>query len=306
MRPFSPASLSRIEQVMGFIHDHLDQPLSVASLAALGGWSRWQFNRVFTAHTGLSVGQYVRELRLSQAAEMLLTTSWRQLDIALACGFESDVSLSRSFSQFFGCSPRQYRQRGIRSGLRTPIPVTPLPLPPAELNPRMLQIRVESRPAFDVLGVCGEVSGIFAPQPDFATKVPGLWRQLASRQSLPEQGTRFGVLDIARCSEQQHRFPYWACVEADDASAGSGLRRLTVPAQEYAVIPFQGPLEALEKTLGWFLGHWLPVSGYLGCYGYDLEVYPPGFDAQQSTVAMEYWVPVRVDRPAERRYAPNG
>ena len=97
MVPDTQTPQSRIEQVLRFIHSHLDQPLTVASLATLGGWSRWQFQRVFAAHTGSSVAHYIRELRLSKAAERLLCTPERQLDIALACGFESDISFSRSF-----------------------------------------------------------------------------------------------------------------------------------------------------------------------------------------------------------------
>ncbi len=105
--------LSRIEQVLNHIHGNLDKPLAVASLAKIGGWSRWQFNRVFSFETGQSVGQYVRGLRLSLAAEMLLLTDQRIIDIGLACGFGSDISFSRSFKQHFGCPPAQYRRRGL-------------------------------------------------------------------------------------------------------------------------------------------------------------------------------------------------
>lgn len=288
--------LSRIERVLDHIHRNLDQPLSVQALAALGGWSRWQFQRVFAAHTGLSVAQYVRELRLSRAAEALLSGTQRQLDIALACGFDSEISFSRSFRQMFGCSPGQYRKRGQRSGLRTPIHSRDLPLPPEELNPRMLQIRVETRPAFDVVGVCGQVSGLFADQPDFATKVPALWQQLLAKVERPSDRPLIGVMDICEAADSGASFPYWATVEADGLEPPPHLPRLTVPAQEYAVIPFQGPLPALEKTLEWFIHYWLPSSGYRGRYGFDLEVYHPEFTMDQSTTRMEYWVPVEPER----------
>lgn len=284
--------LSRIERVLTYIHDHLDTPLSVASLARHGGWSRWQFQRVFAAHTGLSVAQYVRELRLSRAAEELLTSSQRQLDIALACGFDSEISFSRSFRQMFGCTPRSYRQRGQRTGLKTPIFTGDLPLPPAELNPRMLQIRVESKLAFEVVGVPGQICGLFSTQPDFATKVPALWQALFERVNRSAQVPLIGVLDICHGVEDGSRFSYWAAVEADVVGDIPGLQRLRVPAQEYAVIPFQGPIRALEKTLDWFIHHWLPHSGYRGRYGYDLEVYQPDFNLDTDHVCMEYWVPV--------------
>lgn len=296
MVPDTRTPQSRIEQVLRFIHSHLDQPLTVASLATLGGWSRWQFQRVFAAHTGSSVAHYIRELRLSRAAEQLLCTRLRQLDIALACGFESDISFSRSFRQYFGCSPGQYRKRGLRCHLSAPIPVDPLPSPPPDRNPYRTRIRVESRPAFDVIGMSCRIHGIYAPKPDYAKRIPDLWRRLGTRHALPEHAPRMGVMDVSGATGD-HSFPYWACLEATAWKDHPNLPRLTVPAQEYAVVPFQGRASDIEQTLSWFLNEWLPASGYQGCYGFDLEVYPAHTSLQSADhdITVEYWVPIRPD-----------
>ena len=301
MVPDTQTPQSRIGQVLQFIHSHLDQPLTVASLATLGGWSRWQFQRVFAAHTGCSVAHYIRELRLSKAAERLLCTQDRQLDIALACGFESDISFSRSFRQYFGCAPGQYRKRGRRCHLRAPIPVEPLPTLPPHPNPYRTRIRVESRPAFDVVGMSCQIHGIYSPTPDFAQRVPDPWRRLGTHHTLPEDVNRLGVMDVSG-DAGDHCFPYWACVEASEWRGHPDLARLTVPAQEYAVIPIRGPVTALERTLSWFLSDWLPASGYQGCYGFDLEVYPAQSGARTTDeIAVEYWVPIR---PADSKTPP--
>lgn len=293
----------RIALVLRHIHSNLDTSLSVETLAELAGWSRWQFQRVFNAHTGLSVAQYVRELRLSRAAEALLNTSCRQLDIALACGFCSEISFSRSFRQMFGCSPRAYRQRGQLIGLRTPIPTGDVPSPPPELDHRMLQIRLESRPAFSVVGLCDQIQGLFSDCPDFAIRVPRLWQAFHRQIGPGMEGPSIGVLGVTESTDNGCSFPYWAAFESDGNHSNTDFHRLHVPAQTYAIIPFQGPLLALEKTLDWFIHHWLPASGYRGCYGYDLEVYPPGFKSSDPHARMEYWVPVEPD-PA-RRAAPE-
>ena len=294
MVPDTQTPQSRIGQVLRFIHGHLDQPMTVASLATLGGWSRWQFQRVFAAHTGSSVAQYIRELRLSKAAEQLLGTDDRQIDIALACGFESDISFSRSFRQHFGCSPGQYRKRGLRCHLRAPIPVDPLPAPPLDSHAYRTRIGVESRPAFEVIGLSCQIHGIYSPTPDFARRIPDLWQRLGARYRLPENAARLGVMDVSG-DAGDHCFPYWAGLETTAWNNPPQLPRLVVPAQEYAVIPFQGPLTALEPTLAWFLNDWLPASGYQGCYGFDLEIYPAGTGLQSAAreLTVEYWVPIR-------------
>lgn len=293
----SDQRLTRIERVLSYIHCHLDDALSVENLAAQSCWSRWQFQRVFTAATGFTVAQYIRQLRLSRAAEMLISTPQRQLDIALSCGFETEISFSRSFRQMFGCAPGTYRQRGKRSGMLASINLQDAPrLPPAMHKP-MLSIRVENRPAFDTVGISAPVSGLFADSPDFATSVPALWGELLGRARAAQLDssslTLLGVLDLTHAEANQGRFPYWACLEPGVSGIADGFRVLQVPAQEYAVIPHHGPLERLQNVLEWFIRHWLPESGYRGVNGFDLEIYDQRFRAGHVESYMEYWVPIK-------------
>ncbi|WP_232819295.1 helix-turn-helix domain-containing protein [Saccharospirillum mangrovi] len=287
----------RLRAILAYIHRHLETPLNVESLAQQAGWSRWQFQRVFGAQTGLSVAQYVRELRLSRAAEALLTSTRRQLDIALECGFDSEISFNRAFKQVFGCTPGDYRRRGERNGLKTPIRLGEVPLPPEELNPRLLQIRVETRAEMHLVGLCDSIDGLFSPQPNFADRVPALWHRFMATLPLSEcTGPLYGVLEVHRSTNNGHSFPYWAATQYQGESAlPEGVEPLTVPAQQYAAIPFHGPIQALDKTLAWFLQHWLPGSGYRALYGVDLEVYQPELNLNRDDTAMEYWVPIEPD-----------
>ena len=56
----SDTAFDRIERVLIYIHEHLDQALTVESLAEKNCWSRWQFQRVFNSYTGQNVAQYIR------------------------------------------------------------------------------------------------------------------------------------------------------------------------------------------------------------------------------------------------------
>jgi len=298
------AQLGRIEQVLRHIHLNLDKPLAVASLARIGGWSRWQFNRVFSEQTGQSVGQYVRELRLSLAAEMLLFTEQRIIDIGLACGFSSDISFTRSFKQHFGCPPAQYRRRGLPCLLTTPLCLDPAMLPDATLRARVPAIRLDSKPAFGVTGRSDRIRGLFSSSPDFGTKVPALWASLTESEGLPADQPRFGVLDLSRGPRSEFR--YLAGVQADSRPANMDTEILYVPAQNYVVISFHGPIQSLSEILKWFFRAWLPHAGCNADYGYDLEVYPPDFDASAPEESMEYWIPVTLNEPLIARHAPIG
>ncbi|KKD00485.1 AraC family transcriptional regulator [Photobacterium halotolerans] len=290
-----PHHFTRIQRVLDYIHTHLDQPLSVVELAEQSCWSRWQLQRVFNNETGLTLAQYVRELKLSRAAEQLLSGNNRILDIALACGFNSEISFIRAFRQMFGCSPGSYKKRGLLTGLRTPLQSTrPVTLAP-EISQRLLQIRLERRPAFQLCGVSGQIHGLFADHPDYTETVPAIWQQFHQQFTGTDTQSQIGVIDTQ--SQPGDELTYWAGIPVEqmaetDPLIAAHAQRLTVPEQLYAVIPYSGPIHQLDKVLHWFIAAWLPESGYQGIDGYELEIYPPQFDVSNPAHSMAYWLPV--------------
>ena len=289
--------LTRIERALSYIHCHLDDPLSVQLLAAQSCWSRWQFQRVFTAATGFTVAQYIRELRLSHAAELLISTQKRQLDIALSCGFDSEISFSRSFRHMFGCAPGAYRRRGQRTRMLAAINLQEMPRLPSAMHKSMLSIRVEHQEAITVSGISAPIKGLFSQTPDFTTSVPDVWKRLMrtiqDHALEPAPSNLIGVLDLTQTDNSQESFPYWACFQTDLSPSCVGLKTLTIPAQDYAVIPHHGDISSLQKVLECFIVHWLPESGYCGVNGFDLEMYDRRFRPGSADCYMEYWVPVK-------------
>ncbi|MFM4720292.1 AraC family transcriptional regulator [Aeromonas bivalvium] len=286
-----PAHFTRIERVLNHIHQHLDAPLSVSELAELSCWSRWQLQRVFHNETGLTVAAYVRELKLSQAAAALLDGRERVLDLALRHGYDAEASFSRAFKQQFGCSPLAYRKRGLRIGLRLPIQQ----IAARSGEGRWLQVRVETRPAFHLMGGSGTIHGLFADAPDFQHRVPAIWQGV---QALPgwaafSDRPLLGVSDLSASQGESQGFPYWAGIEQGEGiPALPGAQILAVPSQTYGVIRHQGPIGELPRTLSWFIEHWLPQSGYRGLDGLELEAYPPGYRATAADACMHYWLPI--------------
>ncbi len=294
--------LDRIEKVLKYIDANLDQPLTVEALADESSWSRWQFQRVFSHATGLSVAQYVRELRLSRAAEMLITSTKRHLDIALCCGFESEISFSRAFKQMFECTPGEYRRRNLYVGVRTPLKVTDYKKYSGVLDPRLMNIRLENRPSFSIAGVCGEINGILSDKPNFAQKVPELWDQFGEKlkNNSMSEISPVGVIDTRKAGTKEQGLPYWASTVISTSAPTSTLQQLCIPTQEYAVIPHRGPIVNLHKTLEWVVHCWLPDSGYQGANGFELEVYELGYDPTSEEAYMEYWLSIQRYNPISK------
>jgi AraC family transcriptional regulator len=84
--------------------------LSLQALANESGYSRVHFVRMFKAATGSSPHNYLLNLKLERARELLRNPSMSLIDIALDCGFSSHSHMSRLFHKIVGVTPTAYRR----------------------------------------------------------------------------------------------------------------------------------------------------------------------------------------------------
>jgi AraC family transcriptional regulator len=91
-----------------------DSDLSLQVLANESGYSRVHFVRMFRAATGYSPHNYLLNLKLERARELLKNPSIPLIDVALDCGFSSHSHMSRLFHRSVGVTPSAYR-RSLRS-----------------------------------------------------------------------------------------------------------------------------------------------------------------------------------------------
>lgn len=99
-----------IDRVLDYCRANMGMGLEVKKLASLSGYSRWHFSREFKRVLGVSVPQYVTELRLEQALELLQTTRLSVKEIAERCGFDNVSYFIKLFSGRFHSTPGELRR----------------------------------------------------------------------------------------------------------------------------------------------------------------------------------------------------
>ena len=109
----------RIQVVVDYLTPHLNEPFTIQSLSEMAQVSQTSFRRLFKAHTGKSPSDYIRELRMTSAARMLLTSDREIAEIGYQVGFSDANYFSRTFRQVFGVSPHQYRRISRGQAVRT-------------------------------------------------------------------------------------------------------------------------------------------------------------------------------------------
>lgn len=102
--------LKDLQKALLYIEENLTGDLSNERIARTVHFSDGYFQKLFNLTLGLSVGEYVRNRRLSQAAEELTSSNVRILDVALRYGYESAESFSKAFTRFHGTPPSAARE----------------------------------------------------------------------------------------------------------------------------------------------------------------------------------------------------
>ena len=105
----------RIEQVCAILARDLENPPTLEMLAAEVGCGAFHLSRTFSQHVGQTVPQYLRQLRLERAAQLLREGRCNVTEAAMAVGYSSLSHFSKAFWEAFGCCPGLYGNPKLRA-----------------------------------------------------------------------------------------------------------------------------------------------------------------------------------------------
>ncbi len=240
---------ARLLRVLAYIHDHLNEDLSLDVLAEVACMSRFHWHRVFRAMTGETLADAVRRIRLLKAANALVQETGSIAEIAERHGYPNLASFSRAFSAALGAPPGEFRERGVQlandlrrhAGADAMYPVTIKHLPPCRAAGVLhLGDYAELSRAFQKLGAILAARNLFAQ----AQGLFALYHDAPG--SKPDADLRAHV----------------AIIIADGFPAGiEGLEYFDLAGGRHAIMEHTGAYATLGTAYEWLYGKWLPQSG---------------------------------------------
>ena len=98
----------RVQRVIVLLKENLAETPNLEEIGRRVGCSHYHLSRIFTQEVGKTIFQYLRELRMERAAELLRSSHLNVTQVALEVGYNSPSHFSAAFHEAFGCCPGLY------------------------------------------------------------------------------------------------------------------------------------------------------------------------------------------------------
>lgn len=99
-----------VRKCIDYIYEHLQEALTVNSLAAYCGLNPSYLSKLFSAETGIHLKRFILEAKTDTAQNFLKYTDLSYLDISIALGFSSQSSFIHTFRKITGTTPKKFRE----------------------------------------------------------------------------------------------------------------------------------------------------------------------------------------------------
>jgi len=93
-----------------YIHDHIDERLTVSELSKQFGYSKWYLCDLFKRFTGKTLIEYIRNYRM-QLAMLDILEGKKIVDVANEYGYETQNGFNKAFLKEYGCLPREFKNK---------------------------------------------------------------------------------------------------------------------------------------------------------------------------------------------------
>ena len=264
-----------LQNAIEYIENNLCDELEISKIAARAYLSSFYFQKVFNATCGMTIGEYIRNRRLSRAAEELSSSSVKVIDVALKYGYDSPDSFSRAFAKFHGITPSAAKERGAHLKSFAPLVI--------DLDLKggiVMDYKIVEKASFTVVGKCRKFNAETSYQ-----EIPKFWEEHYATGGGEIIKGMFGVCLDGDGKELEYLIAdlYFPCYDLP-----KDCETRTFEGGTWAVFPYHGECpEALQSVNTKIWTEWLPNSiEYELAGNYNLEFYASETDG-------EIWVPVK-------------
>lgn len=287
--------LKKLSAAIDYIENNLDGDISYDEAAKIACCSTFYFQRIFSYVAGVSLSEYIRRRRMTQAAFDLQRTGAKVIDIALKYGYSSPTSFNRAFRNVHNIPPAAARITGntfnAYPAIHFSVQVT---------GENAMTYRITQKHSMRMVGVRIPLA---KDMEENYRIIPEFWKSVLKNNlfskicSLANQYPK-GVSGVSVCENHRNIFYYIAV--ATNKPVPPDMFEFEIPAATWAVFENIGYFkENVQNIFKKFYTEWLPFSGYEYAGLPDIEVYPICKETPVSGHS-EVWIAIKKDKEEEK------
>jgi AraC family transcriptional regulator len=243
--------IRRINRVVEYINNHLTEEMDLKMLAEISGFSEYHFHRIFKAFEHETLSSYITRMRVETAARLIRYSDLTIETVAYNVGYEIPSSLSKSFKQFYGITPTEYRTNKNIFIMKN-----------EELHPefklkapKILELKDKTAIYVRLMGAYDEL--------DFSGTYTKLWGFIKEHK-LYSAGIEVICIyyDDPKVTESSRLRTDVCLVIQKPAKPQGEVDVKVIPGGKYAVFSYQGPYNKLGMVYDTIFSEWLPSGGY--------------------------------------------
>lgn len=283
--------LRQLNLAMRYIEANLAGDIDFQKVSQLAGCSEYHFRRMFSFLSGMSLSEYIRRRRLSQAALELRHSSVRVIDLAVKYGYDSPDSFSRAFQGLHGLTPTEARLEG--AALKA---VPPMTFQLTIQGGNEMDYRIVEKEAFYIVGLKKRVSLLYhGVNPEIAAMWASLTEEdikaLKALSNVEPHGLVSASVNFTEGRAEGTELDHYIGVAASEPHAEK-WQVLAVPASTWGVFTARGKFpDALQSVWARIYSEWFAVSGYEISDGPEM-LWNESKDTSLPDFHSEIWIPI--------------
>lgn len=278
--------IKNLNRAVDYIESNIAEKLDYDLIAKEAHSSKFHFQRVFSILTGKSLGEYIKERRLSLAAVDIKNNKEKVIDIALKYGYQDPGAFTKAFKRFHGVTPTQ----GLKAGIIFK-DVPPLSFSINVKSEKKFNYRIEKKELFKIIGTSTEIG--LGGSTNYKT-APEFWHEKSKDGTIYEVTMKSGSMGIiGACYNfdmEAGKLNYMVAVEGDETSAKLS-ELLEIPSLTWAIFPGKGVGKDYKLVWDYVFNEWFPTTNYNLADAPELEVYLK-YDYRTHETEFEIWIPI--------------
>ena len=281
-----------LNYIIDYIDEHLKDNISLEKISEYAGVSDYHFRKIFFYISGMTLNEYIKNRKLSEANKDLLSGD-KVTDVALEYGYESIDGFTRAFKKWSGFLPSEVMKKGISKVFPKFTFIISIKGGVA------MECRMEEKTAFYFVGVSRRIPIQFEGVNNEIVKLAmsitdAQKKEMHALQNMqPAEIVNVSYEADEDFLKEEGNITHLIGVLTSQNEVSNLLEKIPVEACTWAVFPNEGAFPfTLQDTMARVYSEWLPSSGY------EL-IKAPTFsftkmdEKKEAYAYSEIWVPVR-------------